>query len=171
VFLQATCILQATSRTHAIRCAAAACCATAAAGFLSCTYQVIAHVPLDATPALPPKILDAAAGGDSGTHDVIFFGEIAGRMCCLVEVWSSLLKPYAMRAHVVRSSSSSSSSSSIDTATFTRHILQQPTWLPVPLEWHLLPPPLLLPISSDQHEYTLFQVRQLQSDCCTVFKR
>jgi hypothetical protein len=87
-----------------------------------------------------------------------------GSCHCIVDLWSSLQQPYVLGVHVMKDAGSGSSSSSSSATTsssgsgsgWMSYILQ--TGASNPAFWSRLKPPLMVPITSDEHDYTVYQV-------------
>jgi hypothetical protein len=89
-----------------------------------------------------------------------------GTCHCIVDLWSSLKQPYVLGVHVMKDAGSGSSSSTTTTTTISSSGASSSGWISYilhtgatnPAFWSSLKPPLMVPITSDEHDYTMYQV-------------
>jgi hypothetical protein len=135
--------------------------------------QVVAHVPLVTTSPASPFLFAPEGSSCTGTHETVMFSsktDGGGSCHCIVDFWSSLQQPYVLGVHVMKDAGSGSSSggggggsssSSMNTSGgsgsgWMSYILH--TGTSNPAFWSRLKPPLMVPITSDEHDYTMYQV-------------
>jgi hypothetical protein len=121
--------------------------------------QVIACIPLNTTSPPFPSLFDPDGSGSTGTHESALLVREAvdgGCCCCIVDLWSSLQQPYLLCLHVMKDARSSSSSRNGCDSGWISHILRLSD--AIPAYWSSLQPPLMVPVTSDDHGHTMYQV-------------